>query len=78
MKTNPDEPVNGINHLIREENDYIIKSDGLTKREYFAGLAMTQRYQGNENAIAEFCVAMADALIKELNKDQEALVRGDS
>lgn len=53
---------------------YERKFSGLTKREYFAGLAM-QSYFGGEftgqsgmpyDTIAKNCVAMADALLKEL------------
>ena len=46
---------------------------GLTKREYFAGLAM-QKIQANTNRvdrpdrIAEHAVAMADALLKALEE----------
>ena len=50
-----------------------IIATGLTKREHFAGLAM-QGYAsylqpGNESYIAQQCVAMADALLAELDKD---------
>lgn len=49
---------------------------GLTKREYFAGLAMSSYYGGEFigqsgmpfEIIAQNCVLMADALIFELNK----------
>lgn len=49
---------------------------GLTKREYFAGLAMASFFGGEyigqsgqpDEMIAKRCVSMADALINELNK----------
>jgi hypothetical protein len=48
---------------------------GLTKREYFAGLAMLGRnscqsetYNGNIEGIAKYAVEMADALLEELSK----------
>jgi hypothetical protein len=48
---------------------------GLTKREYFAGLAMASFFGGEfigqsgmpEKEIAKRCVAMADALLAELS-----------
>ena len=49
--------------------------DGLTKREYFAVMAM-QGWLANEyigtkyDIIAQHCVRMADALIEELNKEK--------
>lgn len=54
-------------------------SEGLTKREYFAAMAMqgilsnewfysSQRLQGSIDAASEFAVKSADALISELNK----------
>jgi hypothetical protein len=68
MKTDPDESAfcNGY------------EDPGLTKREYFAGLAMqgllalpvpdrNNRMPSDE--IAELCCGMADVLIAELNKD---------
>lgn len=49
---------------------------GLTKREYFAALAMqaiipnyrTERSQDGDEAIADLSIRMADALIQELEK----------
>lgn len=57
--------------------DEIKFKDGLTIRQHFAAMAM-QGYCGGEftgqsgqshEELAEWCVKMADALIKELNKD---------
>lgn len=45
--------------------------DGLTKREWFAGLAlqgMSADHSGNVKNIAYWSVKLADALIEELNK----------
>jgi hypothetical protein len=49
--------------------------DGLTKREYFAAMAMQgimsyPRMQQTNEKEAAFCVAMADALIEALNKEK--------
>lgn len=54
---------------------------GLTKREYFAAMAMTPMYMyGSDNKqaylvkadeLAKSCVAYADALIAELNRKAE-------
>lgn len=54
-----------------------IATDGLTKREYFAAMAMQGMYREwltrNENSkrreVARDAVAMADALIEALNKE---------
>jgi len=51
---------------------------GLTKREYFAGLAMASFFGGEfigqsgmpEKEIAKRCVAMADALLAELSIEE--------
>jgi hypothetical protein len=46
---------------------------GLTKREYFAGLAMQgllSNRRANPAVMAEAAVAYADALLKELDKPQ--------
>lgn len=46
---------------------------GLTKREYFAGLAMqgTMTSSYSVNMIAEIAVKMADALLAELEKTKD-------
>lgn len=55
-------------------SDYISASDGLTKREYFAAMAM-QGLLGNERilndgvVVANTSVLVADALIEALNKE---------
>lgn len=52
----------------------LAKADGLTKREYFAGLAMqgmmSSKYHGEflGKGLSRIAVKMADELLKELNK----------
>ena len=80
MKTNPNEPV-GISF---NQDGEVGQSYGLTKREYFAALAMqgllANSYQqdfcnqtplslANNSEIATIAVLQADALIAELNKE---------
>lgn len=55
-------------------NDPVIEVFGVTKREYFAALAMqgllANRYSnGERHEIANIAVNQADALIAELNKE---------
>lgn len=74
-KINPNDPAYPIN--IPEGHTLVngIPGNGLTKREYFAGLAMqavakVTSYNGRlqYDHAAELSVAMADALIEQLNK----------
>jgi nitrogenase subunit NifH len=67
-ETNPNEPIN----MVEYNNNYI--STGLTKREYFAAMAM-QGIIANKDGldikierIVESALDTADALIEELNK----------
>ena len=68
VKTKPNEPI----HTIEYNNNYI--SNGLTKREYFAAMAMQGIITNKDGLdikierIAESAVDMADTLIEELNK----------
>lgn len=67
MKTNPNDTVDTvIFEGNREEN-------GLTKREYFASMALTSTANpyGDPSIAAQVAVEMADALIEELNKKKE-------
>ncbi len=71
METNANEPIN----VIEYNNNYI--STGLTKREYFAVMAM-QGIIANKDGldikierIVESAVDTADALIEELNKTKQ-------
>lgn len=69
-----DELIHSFIETITEVNDsgieqkLYIKNLGLTKREYFAGLAMQGAFDGEHSYedIAELSVAVADALLKEL------------
>jgi hypothetical protein len=48
--------------------------DGLTKREWFAGLAVqsvTLNQYGNFETVAKKAVAIADALLAELSKEEK-------
>ena len=70
LKTDGNHPTDAINIVNSDINRIINK--GLTKREYFAAMAMQgimsyPRMQPNESEAA-FCVEMADALIEALNK----------
>jgi hypothetical protein len=66
MRTNPDEPIQTIEY----NNNYI--SNGLTKREYFAAMAL-QGLLSDYEAISiqdysKYAVQLADTLIEELSK----------
>ena len=68
--TNGNDPI-GITHT----NGYIGINPGLTKREYFAAMALqgmmsSGRVDVTGDGIAEFAVRQADALIKALNENQ--------
>lgn len=86
MKTEPNEPITPSIHTrvgttetrLRKDGDskdYQVAMNGLTKREYFASIAMqgilSDRHcsntQGNPEMIAGLALACADALIKMLN-----------
>lgn len=85
MKTNPDDSINAFHGDTYQSADGYITSNyfnaGLSKREYFAAMAM-QGYLANSfnhemiqpvstathAQIAELSVGAADALIEELNK----------
>jgi hypothetical protein len=66
-KTNGDDPVTPITGA-----NYRPNTDGLTKREHFAGLAMQGLIAANNwTNISERSVHFADALIFALNKEDE-------
>jgi len=70
MKTNANDSTSGFGFI---HKDTLALEFGLTKREYFAGLAMQCiRVNGNiippAEDVAIWSVRMADALIEELNK----------
>lgn len=66
IKTNPDEPIQPIEY----NGNYL--SNGLTKREYFAAMALQGILANNSTTTTEYyaidAVRIADALIDELNK----------
>ncbi len=76
MKTNPNEsawPTGAANHSIHVDKAFGI---GLTKREYFAAMAMQgwiacqhEGFTGEPPDIAKRSLECADALIEELNKE---------
>lgn len=75
MKTNPDASINEFHGDTYQSADGYITSNyfnaGLTKREYFAAMAMqglTAKYGLVKNP--HEAVELADALIKELNKEK--------
>lgn len=63
---------NPINPLEIKSSDESIQFIGLTKREYFAGLAMQSLIVSNSKwlteHVAKFSIKMADALLAELEK----------
>lgn len=69
MKTNPNDPAGiGINR-----NEWGVASEGLTKREYFASMALQGLLSGRNadvsaETLAKQSIMAADALIDELNK----------
>ena len=75
MKTNPNEPINVLTEEQTDRIDAGVKIyTGLTKREYFAAMAMQGlivKYQGQmvgEAAITRDAVSYSDALIKCLKR----------
>lgn len=72
MQTNPND---GINHI--ESSPSFVSNKGLSKREYFAAIAMqgvltNPPAQITTNDIPKLAVKMADALIKALNTPTES------
>jgi len=59
--------------LFGSEEDTLIFHRGLSKREFFAAQAMVVYANNGEFAekIAQRCVALADAIIAELEKEKE-------
>ena len=84
MKTNPNEPAVGYGYCSADGNN-VADCPGLSKREHFAAMAMqgilasqtkmrsigaTNTLTSNEFNIAIESIALADALIIELNKEK--------
>jgi hypothetical protein len=63
---------NGEEGAFASMNEYE-RQEGLTKREYFAAMAMqgTMTSSYSVNTIAEIAVKMADALLAELDKPKQ-------
>ena len=71
MNTEPNEPINGDAHCPNPKFNYF--SYGLTKREYFAVMALQSVHINSSTNIsfediASESVKLADALIKALNQ----------
>lgn len=72
MESNANEPINPIRGKMQGEKDF----KGLTKREYFAGLALQGLLASGRRAtdepwkIAEAAVKQADYVISELEKQK--------
>ena len=70
---NGDQPINPTERLISGEGT--LQTFGLTKREYFAALAMqgymANKYTPHQNPeyIADYAVECAEALLAELEKE---------
>lgn len=68
MKTNPDDVIDTV-----VETKYMSYNPGLTKREWFTGMAMQglaanpEGWPVKSDIIAKYAVEFADALIAELN-----------
>lgn len=66
-----------INGVLTDTMDYSPASAGISKREYFAGLAMQGlvacpeiKFSSTAENFAKYSVAIADALLLELSKPQ--------
>ena len=72
MKTDPNEPINGDAHCLNPKFNTF--SYGLTKREYFSGIALQGLLASDVamslNKIISESVSLADKLIEELNKEK--------
>ena len=81
MKTNPNEPIYQSNVNLLDPSTGLVTDTrlyvGLTKREWFAGLALQGMIAGSQGLnitvkqFAEQSVKLAEALIAELNKESE-------
>ncbi len=80
--TNPNDPAFSPDY--RNPNNLNEQHEGLTKREYFAAMAMSgisfwdasvndPDQAGRVENLARACVAFADELIEELNKPKEVV-----
>ena len=73
MKTNPNEPISVITK--HEEFAEILNTNGLTKREYFAAMALqgllANGYRSFSIKASIFAIEQADELIKALNGEYD-------
>jgi hypothetical protein len=69
MKTQPNDSATGYGYATQHTS---YSENGLTKREYFASLAMqgllSGKIQTDSVFVADYAVEFADALIKSLNE----------
>jgi len=77
MKTKANDPINPLTEIIEKNGlQTVVEFNGLTKREYFAAMAMQGLLASAKDIIypiirvAKDAVDYADALIDELNKDE--------
>jgi hypothetical protein len=75
QQTNGNDPVSATQEYHSKNFGVVLAKTGLTKREYFAAMAMQgllstvpESFNGTE--IAQLSVNMADALIEALNKEK--------
>jgi hypothetical protein len=72
--TNAEDSINSV--CFQFSNGEIFSTRGLTKREYFAAMAMQgllsteQGYHLHEHKLSEYALSYADSLINELNKEK--------
>ena len=76
MKTNPNDPINAVLDTNYREGIPTLENryEGITKREYFAAIAMQGLLAGNWFSTIELfpmSVKMADDLIKQLNQEEQ-------
>lgn len=81
--TNPNDPITPINKNLEGFDSKHLKSDGLTKREYFAAMAMQglinisvnlphfETPKEQRDYLTHTAKLIADAMIAELNKDNK-------
>ena len=69
---NGDKPTEKPQYAFPLTDGETFANDGLTKREYFAGLAMQGLLVNNSSApyklVSEWSIAQADELLKQLNE----------
>jgi hypothetical protein len=76
VKTNPNDLAFAGQMITRHGSD-VQNGSGLTKREYFAAMALNKLARANRHperlkVISEICIAQADALISELNNQSSS------